>query len=208
VFAGRVGLSDTAASLFMAGTLAAGALTQYPLGWLSDLFDRRLVIAAAGAGIGATCLGVAAALSAGSAAPVGMPLIVLAGVAAGAAAMPLYPLVIAHVNDRLPEHSIVPAAATLILSFSVGSAIAGPIGSEAMTRFGPAGLFLLIGLTLIGFAAFTAVRARVRDAPPETTPAEGVVASNPALAPFDAGWTDAQLEFDFDAGPAGGSETA
>jgi MFS family permease len=203
VFAGRVGLSDTAASLFMAGTLAAGALAQYPLGWLSDLFDRRLVIAAAGAGIGATCLGVAAALGAAPAAPAAMPLIVLAGVAAGAAAMPLYPLVIAHVNDRLPEHSIVPAAATLILSFSVGSAVAGPIASEAMTRFGPAGLFLLIGLTLIGFAGFTAVRARVREAPPETTPEEGVVASNPTLAPFDAGWSDTQLEFDFEAGPPG-----
>lgn len=203
VFAGRVGLSDNGASLFMAGTLAAGALAQYPLGWLSDIFDRRRVIAGGAAVTGTLCLAITVWLNL---APPSTPLVVLAGFAAGTAAMPIYPLVVAHVNDRLPTPSIVPAAATLILSFSIGSAVAGPLGSEAMDRFGPSGLFAVAAVALLSFAVFAAVRSALREAPPETSPDAGVYASNPALAPFDAGPADAQLEFDF-SGAAPTSET-
>lgn len=196
VFAGRMGLSDAAASFFMAGTLAAGALTQYPLGFLSDIFDRRHVMAGAALATGGLCLSTAVALLAFGAS---LPLIVIAGVAAGSAAMPIYPLVIAHVNDRLPEHSIVPAAATLILLFSIGSAASGPLASEAMERAGPAGLFVALSAVLLGFGVFAAVRSVMREAPEETGPDEGVYASNPTLAPFDASPAEIQLEFDFEA---------
>lgn len=196
VFGGRIGLSDTQASLFMSGVLFMGMAAQYPLGWLSDRLDRRRVIAGATLALGA---GAVAAMALFAALGPTLPVIVLAAAVAGMAAMPLYPIVIAHVNDRLPESSIVPAAATLILSFSIGSAFAGPVASTAMDLAGPAALFGFMGAAMIALGLFTLYRILHRDGTPVTAEEETVViAATPAMLPMDLVMTEQQLELDFD----------
>ena len=198
VFGGRIGLTDTQASLFVTGVLVMGMAAQYPLGWLSDRLDRRRVVAVAALVLGVGAVAVTALFAAVGPA---LPVIVLAAAVAGIAAMPLYPIVIAHVNDRLPESSIVPAAATLILSFSIGSALAGPVMSVAMDYAGPAALFGAIGVILIGFGLFTVYRMLRREAPAAVADDDtAVVAATPALLPMDLIETEQQLAFDFDDG--------
>jgi MFS family permease len=192
VFAGRAGLSDAGASIFVTAALAAGALAQYPLGWLSDRLDRRRVLA-----LSATVLGLGGLLVAGLLqASAGLPVLALAAAVAGIGAMPLYPIVIAYVNDRLPESSIVPAAATLILTFSVGSAVAAPAASLAMEAFGPGGLYGFLGLALLGLGLFAVVRMFAREAPEPS--AEGVLAVSGPFVPVDETIEETQLSLDLE----------
>ncbi|MDX1434971.1 MAG: MFS transporter, partial [Gammaproteobacteria bacterium] len=193
VFARRLGLSDAGASVFMTAALLSGAVCQYPLGWVSDLVDRRLVI-----GVFCLVLGVAAFVLVGmvTAGPPGVAVIGALAFVAGAAAMPLYSVVIAHINDRLPEPSILPAAASLILTFCIGSAIAGPLASAAMDLLGDAGLPLLLALTLCLLGAFSVLRVRLRERPAPCPEDEQVYVPGPALSPFDMMETPAQAPVD------------
>ncbi|MCT8971164.1 MFS transporter [Microbaculum marinisediminis] len=200
VFAGRLGLSDRAVPAFMTGALIAGALAQYPLGWFSDRFDRRFVVAITAVVTGLGALSVALLLDL-----IGNPIWVVAAAMAvgGIAAMPLYSIVIAHVNDRLPETSIVPAAATLILAFSIGSAVAGPVASLSIEHYGAAGIYTFFGVTLLAFGTFSVFRVARREAPEHTTDG-GVFAASPVLTPIDTEFDENQLRFEFEEqdGPA------
>src|SRR5690606_33009663 len=68
----------------------------------------------------------------------------------------LYPLCVAHPNDRLPAEQRVSASGSLVLVYSAGAA-AGPLAAAgAMTVAGTPGLFLFIaacagGALLFGF---------------------------------------------------------
>ena len=199
VFGARAGLSATGVSLFMTGALLAGAAMQYPLGWISDRMDRRLVVAVATLALAAGAVGIAAALA--WLGPL-LPVMVLGAIIAGVAAMPLYAVVIAHVNDRLPETSIVPASATLILSYSIGSALSGPIASAAMGGFGPAGLFGFMALALTAIGVFSLARVALKEAAEPSSQAEGVFAVSTAFAPLDTTLEEDQIPFDFDAAEA------
>lgn len=210
VFASRLGYSDTGAALFVTGSLLAGMVAQLPLGILSDRIDRRQVIAWT-----STILAVAAAVAFAwltAAGGAGWAPIVLAAAISGVSAMTIYPLVIAYTNDRLLESSIMPAAATLILSFSIGSAFAGTAASVAMSLFGPAGLYLYLALILAGLGGFTFYRMAVREDPPlsaaEAAAAEEagassswyestVFAGTANLMPMDWEPEEEQLAFDF-----------
>lgn len=194
VFGSRAGLSTTGVSLFMTGALLAGAALQYPLGWISDRMDRRIVVAAATLALAAASVGEAAAL-----AWLGPHAAVMAfgAVIAGVAAMPLYPIVIAHVNDRLPQSSIVPAAATLILAFSIGSAISGPVASTAMAVFGPAGFLGYMALSLAAIGVFSLARVALKEAAEPAPQEAGVFAVTPAFAPLDTTLEENQMAFDF-----------
>ncbi len=194
VFAVQAGLSQASVSLFMTGALLAGAAMQYPLGWISDRIDRRLVVAITTLGLAAGALAVAAGLAWGGAT---LPVMACGAIVAGVAAMPLYPIVIAHVNDRLPQTSIVPAAASLILAFSIGSAISGPVASGSMDLFGPAGLFAYMALALGGIALFSLARIAMKEAAEPAPQQEGVFAVSPAFAPLDTILEEDQIAFAF-----------
>ncbi len=199
VFAGRIGLSDENVPIFMTGALLAGALAQFPLGWVSDRFDRRSVVAITSVVVGSGALCVSLLLGV-----VGNPIwvVVLAMAVGGIAAMPLYSVIIAHVNDRLPETSIVPAAATLILSFSIGSAAAGPIASISIDLYGAEGIYMFFGFTLLAFGIFSVFRVARRDAPEHSVDG-GIFAASPVMTPFDTEFDENQLGFEFDADEAG-----
>jgi MFS family permease len=194
VFASQAGLGAGSVSLFMTGALLAGAVMQYPLGWISDRVDRRLVIAVTVLGLAAASVAVAAALAWSG--PL-LPVMAAAAFIAGIAAMPLYPIVIAHVNDRLPQGSIVPAAAALILAFSIGSAASGPVASTSMSLLGPVGFLGFMALALCSIGAFALVRIALKEAAEPSPQEEGVFAVSTAWAPLDTTLEEDQIAFDF-----------
>jgi MFS family permease len=128
-------LSDTAS--FMSLVIVGGIALQWPLGRLSDRFDRRKVIVLAFAGT--VAVGAALALVT---AP-GVPLMV-AGFLFGGLSFALYPLCVAHTNDHLTPGQRVAASGGLVLLYSAGAAAGPLVGAGAMSAAGPGGLFLAV----------------------------------------------------------------
>ena len=145
VFAQRIGLDDFNKSLFMALPIIGGVVAQFPLGWLADHNERRLVLSG---------MSIAAALFAigGVIAAPGLPLLIaIAGF--GAMTFPLYAVAVALTNEVLSQDHRIAASASVVVYFGVG-AVAGPsVVALMMDSWGPRGFFLSQGLAEGIFAA-------------------------------------------------------
>jgi MFS family permease len=161
VFAQAGGGSTLRIALFMSLTALAGAVSQWPLGMLSDRIDRRLVIIACGLGAGAAGLGL---LAAGPQAVVAG--YVLAGLY-GIFAFPIYALSVAHANDFADRDDYVETASALLLIFAGGAVIGPFLASIGMRYVGPGALFGFAGIVYVLLALFTAARMRQRAPVPE-----------------------------------------
>ncbi|MDH4047166.1 MAG: MFS transporter [Gammaproteobacteria bacterium] len=133
------GLSDdlSLAPWFMTATVIGGAVSQWPLGFLSDRIGRRKVLiasAVAAAGVGAAIVVWGPQLSFAS--------ICLLGAAWGAMSFPLYTLAVAHTNDYVDPREYVMVSAGLLLMYGVGAIIGPFVASTAMTFAGATALFL------------------------------------------------------------------
>jgi MFS family permease len=174
-YARAIGASLAQTALFMSFAILGGVALQWPLGLLSDRFDRRRVLVLTFFGT------LAAALFIAIVAPTGPWLIGLAALFGGLA-FALYPLSVAHTNDQLDPRQRLAASGGLVLVYSAG-AVAGPlVAASAMKWAGPAGLFLSIGLFAGLVAGFGIWRQLARpsvpgesqlpyQAMPRTTPA-------------------------------------
>ncbi len=181
VFTSGIGFDLSQTGLFMSTVIFGGVLLQFPVGRLSDIFDRRLVIVCV--------LGAMVLVSAGTAAVAesGNILLYLAALVFGGVSFALYPLCVAHTNDHLDAAARVSASGGLILAYSAG-ATAGPLlSSMTMTLTGAAGLFafttVISGLALI----YGLWRMQVRPSPPaeQQGPYQMLPRTTPVAAPLD-----------------------
>ena len=131
VYARLSGLGTSGVASFMAVSILAAVLTQYPVGRLSDRIDRRTVIAI-------VCT--IATLVAGSiVAFPNMPHGVFLTFAAlfSGFVLTLYSLAVSHVNDKLEPGQMV-AASSALLSLNGTAAAIGPVfAGSLMAAFGP-----------------------------------------------------------------------
>lgn len=135
----RLGLDLAETARFMMIVILGGVALQWPLGRLSDRHDRRRVII--GSFAAAALVSIALALRESG----GFPLLAL-GALFGGLSFALYPLCVAHCNDRLLETERVAASGRLVLLYSTGAAL-GPVCAAAfMNAAGTGGLFLFIAL--------------------------------------------------------------
>ena len=157
VYGAEVGLSVAQISMFAATFYIFATLLQYPLGWLSDRMDRRLLI-------------LLTALVAASGAFLGyffshnyIYLLVAAGLIGGFS-NPLYSLLIAHANDYLDFDDMAAASGGLVFITGVG-AIAGPVAiGWVMEQIGPHGYFGVTAFLLCAMAAYAGYRMTQRSA--------------------------------------------
>ncbi len=159
VFGAQAGLSLTEISIFVATFYVGATLCQYPLGWLSDRTDRRVLV-----------LIVAAFASAGSVLGVlfyeSFEILLFAALIVGGLANPLYSLLIAHTNDFLEYEDMAAASGGLVFVNGVG-AIAGPlITGWMMDVIGPSGFFVYMACLLAALAVYAGFRATRRKAIP------------------------------------------
>lgn len=161
LFAQQGDNAPAAAAVFMSVAVIAGAVSQWPIGWLSDRMDRRRVIVA-------LCLGAGMAGAVLYTFALDSQLFVLAGVAVfGAFAFPLYSICAAHLNDFVEDGAFVEASGGLLLVYA-GGAIAGPvIASAAMRQVGSPGLFGFTVLVHCMIGLFAIYRMTRRTAPVE-----------------------------------------
>ena len=171
VYAVNQGLSLAQVSLLLALPPLGVIVSQYPLGLLSDRYDRRrllTVLAFLAAAIAALIIPLAG---------VSTPLLIALFAMFGAIALPIYALAIAHANDHLDADQMVGASGKLVLLYGCGS-IAGPlIVGLAMQRFGPPGFLLYMMAVYGGLGLFAVYRMARRAAPVQ---AEGTM---PLMAP-------------------------
>jgi MFS family permease len=161
VYARLSGLDTSSVALFMAVSILAAVITQYPVGRLSDRVDRRTVIAA-------VCT-LAMLVSGSIVAFPQMPravFLVLAALFSGFA-LTLYSLSVSHVNDKLEPAQMVAASSALLL-LNGGAAAFGPVlAGSLMTAFGPPAYFATLA-TLSGTLAVYDLwrKSRQRPVPP------------------------------------------
>jgi len=153
VFAAGIGLTVAEISVFMALLMAAGAVAQYPIGKLSDRFDRRRVIV--WVGLAGTAAALVAALAGFLYAEPPVVVIMTAGMIVGGASLALYPLFSAHTNDFLEPDQRVGAGSSLIMLFGVGAIVGPPLTGVAMNRVGASGFFWLLFLAFALLTLYT-----------------------------------------------------
>ena len=178
VYAATMNFSIFEISLLLFLITIAGALSQWPIGYLSDRFDRRIIIVLCTI-VGAVFCVLLIIVSGDSlqlmylATEWGTSKLIFficATVYAGAS-LSLYPLNIAHTNDFVPKEKFVAAGGGLTFVFGLG-AIGGPIVcSIFMNEFGPNSffIFLLIFHVIIAiFALYRITRRSTEDNPDST----------------------------------------
>lgn len=160
VFAQQIGLSTFQVSVFMGAIIIGGFLLQYPIGRLSDIFDRRRIIAV----FSGLAVVVSAIIIPGQGyAP--WVLFALVGVFGGITFV-LYPLAVSYTNDYLDPADMVPASAGLLIAFGIGATVGPLIGAGTMDVVGPEGLFLFSAAAAAFMTAFAIYRMTQRAAIP------------------------------------------
>lgn len=153
IFAASIGLTITQISTFMASILLGGMLLQFPVGRLSDRFDRRgtLIVSAL-----LTSLAAAGIIWASDQSSV----IILFAIGAiyGGFCYTVYPLSSAQVNDMADQDHLVQVSAGLLLAYGTGASIGPIIASQIMGVMGPAGLFYFIAACAVFLALFALLR--------------------------------------------------
>jgi len=153
VFGTSAELSLPQISIFVAAFYIGAMVFQFPVGWLSDRMDRRILIVATSA------IGFIAAVSAIFGENI---FIILLGSAffIGGMSNPLYSLLIAYTNDFLEPDDMASASGALLFLNGLG-AISGPLFTGyLMTEIGPSGFFVILAallglLTVYGFYRMT-----------------------------------------------------
>jgi MFS family permease len=139
VYARLSGLSTSGVATFMAVSILAGVLTQYPVGRLSDRMDRRTVIA----GICAMTTLIAASLATFRA----MPQVLFYALTAvfSGFVLTLYSLAVSHVNDKLEPTQMVAASSALLFLNGTAAAIGPTFAGSVIAAFGPHAYFVTLG---------------------------------------------------------------
>ncbi|MBO1026206.1 MFS transporter [Ochrobactrum sp. SD129] len=161
VFGAKSGISTTEIALMVSVTIAAGALMQIPVGRISDLIDRRYVLA------GVASLAAFVGLMAFIIGPSNGKVIIIMTGCYGALAYALYPVAVAHANDHASAESFVKVSSGLLLLYGFGTMLGPLLAAAAMDIFWPSGLFAITALSHISITAYALFRSRKRASVPK-----------------------------------------
>lgn len=184
LYASRLGLSNEQVGLFMGSCIFAGLLVQWPLGWLSDRYDRARLIR------GCALLLTLAALPLALMPQLSLSLLLPLGFVVCLLQFSLYPLAVAFSNDHVEGERRVSLTAMLLVTFGVGACIGPLVAGVLMRYFGPNMLYAFI--CVCAFALIWRVRPdalttqhRVQDAPLHHIPMPDSMSSSPLVAALD-----------------------
>lgn len=186
----KVGLDTGRIATLMSVIVIGGVALQWPVGRLSDRFDRRHVIAAT------TTLLAAVSVALCVIAPDDWWLLLSGAFVFGGFSLTLYSLAVAHTNDHTGGTDLVQVSAGLLLMFGAGSVLGPIVAGYAMQAFGPAALFAYVAAVATGMTLFALYRMTRREAVPldnqtgfvAVPPTAGVPALDPRteIEPYEA----------------------
>ncbi len=143
---------------FVTAVVIGSTLMVWPIGRLSDKYDRRKMV------VGLALVGMLIELGlcvAGKPSHMAMDLF---GLGIGGATMVLYTLAISQTNDRAGAENALAVSAGLLFLYCIGATLAPVLASFLMQQFGPQMLFAQNGLTHFIMAAFAMWRMMIRPA--------------------------------------------
>ena len=159
VYAGLLGLDTAGISYFMLAPVVATVLLQWPIGRLSDRFDRRLVI------LVVTVIASAAAVMCIYAGRISTLHVTVMFGLFGGFSLPMYALCVAHTNDHLSPAQMVAASSGLVLAGGIGAVI-GPLGIALAMDISTDWFFGALAIVHAGIAVFALLRMLIREAKP------------------------------------------
>ncbi|RVV99444.1 MFS transporter [Mesobaculum littorinae] len=158
VYATQIGLSVGEISLFISLMYIGGLSFQYPIGWLSDRFDRRMLVMYA-----AVIGGIAAVL--GTVLGHYFGVLLLVAFLVGGMSNPLYSLLIAYTNDYLEHDDMAAASGGLMFVNGLGAIIGPIVTGWMMGAIGPRGFWLFIAVLMGATSLYALYRMTQRAAP-------------------------------------------
>ncbi len=158
IFVQRLNYGPDVIATFMSAVIIGAAITQWPLGWVSDKYDRRIIIAAAGIGAAAAAFGLA------EFGGVSRTYLLIFASLLGSVMIPMFGLSVAHANDLAEPGTSVETNGGLLLLHGCGSVAGALLGASLMSIFGPSSLFVYIGGVYIFLSAFCLYRITRRSA--------------------------------------------
>jgi len=152
------GLTAAEAAIFMSIATTGGALTQWPVGRLSDRVDRRIVLMSLLAV--AALVGLALAFL-----PLSHGGLYFLALLFGMATLPTYSIAAAHAYDHAQPGTYVETAAGILLTNASGAIVGPLLAATLMEQAGTSTLFLFTAIAQASLAAFAFTRLGKRAAP-------------------------------------------
>ncbi len=181
VWGARIGLSTPLIAMMASITVVSGALTQLPVGRVSDKTDRRYVIV--GLALGAGLAGLAIAVLN----PIDPVIVLTLTGLYGAATYPIYGIAVAHANDYADPSEFVAVSGGLLLLYGAGTMLGPLAASAAMAGIGPSALFVVTAASHALIASYAFYRTFKRAPIPESVrEAFTTVPASRALTPESA----------------------
>lgn len=164
IYGQEVGLEIGQIAYFLAAFVLGGALSQYPVGWLADKYDRRWVL------IWLSVAAIASSLATAIIDTSTPAIIMLMAGIFGMTTFPIFSVSAAHAHDFASNEERVELSAALMFFFALG-AIASPyLSSTLIAAFGPPALFLMVAVGHVILVIFGLSRMRARPTPETRTP--------------------------------------
>ena len=179
IYAIKSGLSISETALFMTLFLGFGALSQWPLGWISDRIDRRKVILLC-------CLIVVGICVLLALFNFSKTIFLILNGLIGASTLPLYSLGVAHTNDRLKPSQMVSASGTIVFVFSIFAALGPFTMSYFLKLFDSFGFLIYLSLVHLVIAVIVFVMMFINEDVDESDQSNfQVMAQRPSLVAME-----------------------
>lgn len=162
IYADSLDLSVLQISLFMSVPIFGGMVLQWPIGRLSDHYDRRTVLLF----VLVMCVVASVVLSFFGFGGASLTTLLVAAVFLGGALATIYPLAVAQAYDYVDRSDMVGASGGLLLVWAIGATVGPLVASFFMGRFGPSALFVYLAVVAGALVAFTGYRMLRRQALP------------------------------------------
>lgn len=189
VYAQELGYDNARIAAFISVAVIGAAALQWPLGWLSDKFDRRRVMLASAA------LGVVSSLALAAYGGRSPEFLLGFGALFGAFVIPMFGLTAAHANDHATPGEAVATNGGLLLLHGCGSVVGATLGASVMAAFGPPALFYYVAAVYVVFSAFCLYRILTKPpVPDERKTPFSPVPKNAAPTVFEIGAEDVKKE--------------
>jgi MFS family permease len=160
VFGTGTGMTLPQLALFMSIVIMGGVLLQWPIGHLSDRFDRRRIILAAS--VSATAL--AACVTATTAQLTAS--FYLSTFLYGGFTFSIYPLCVAHSNDHAHSRDFMRTASGLLLVYGAGATLGPALAGLVMGSLGSGAFFKFLMVTHGCMSVFILYRIAMRPRTP------------------------------------------
>ena len=157
IYARSLGMHESQAAGFVVAAIIGGAILQWPIGWLSDRFDRRAVLLGVSVGTMLTVAGFAILHT------TSILVIYAMAVGFGGFLFSIYGIAVAQTHDRFQVSEVLEATKGMLMVHGIGSALGPIITGTALALHGD-GFPLTLAVMAALLGSFTLARL-LRDAP-------------------------------------------